>query len=123
MLTYSFQILDVNEFDSLQVIISVVYKALTVLGKVQHVQPAGDDVDVVHPGVGGVVKVPSSCPGQCWAGEVCCRLEYFRPDDLSLGSVSVSQLTSSEPPVSQPDRLMDNYEKYTGTAVHGTALI
>ena len=60
MLTYSFQVLDVNEFDSLQVIISVVYKALTVLGKVQHVQPAGDDVDVVHPGVGGVVKVPSS---------------------------------------------------------------
>ena len=51
MLTYGLQVLDVYEFNRLQVIISVIYKALTVLGEVQHLQPAGDDV--VHPGVAG----------------------------------------------------------------------
>ena len=49
MQTYSFQILNVYELNSLQVIISVIYKALAVLGEVQHSQPDGDDV--VHPGV------------------------------------------------------------------------
>ena len=49
MQTYSFQILNVYELDSLQVIISVIYEALAVLGEVQHSEPDGDDV--VHPGV------------------------------------------------------------------------
>ena len=49
LLTYCFQILNIYKLNSLQVIISVIYKALAVLGEVQHSQPDGDDV--VHPGV------------------------------------------------------------------------
>ena len=49
LLTYCFQILNIYKLNSLQVIISVIYKALAVLGEVQQSQPTGDDV--VHPGV------------------------------------------------------------------------
>ena len=74
MLTYCFQILNFYELHSLQVIISVIYEALTVLGEVQHSEPDGDDV--VHPGV--TVHSRSLHVDQCLGAKVASRLEYFR---------------------------------------------
>ena len=74
MLTYCFQILNFYELHSLQVIISVIYEALTVLGEVQHSEPDGDDV--VHPGDAGHSR--SLHVDQCWEAKVSSRLEYFR---------------------------------------------
>ena len=74
MLTYCFQILNFYELHSLQVIISVIYEALAVLGEVQHSEPDGDDV--VHPAV--AVHSGSFHVDKCLGVKVASRLEYFR---------------------------------------------